>query len=104
MIGIKALPPRYGGFETAVDEISRRLVKLGHEVIVYNRAGLSSHQGDEYEGVRLITLPMIKSKNLGTISHAFLCTIHVLRNRVDVLWPAVIYVSLRGWRRCSAIA
>ena len=85
MIGIKALPPRYGGFETAVDEISRRLVKLGHEVIVYNRAGLSSHQGDEYEGVRLITLPMIKSKNLGTISHAFLCTIHVLRNRVDVV-------------------
>src|SRR5205809_950114 len=28
---------------------------------------------------------MIKSKNLGTISHAFLCTIHVLRNRVDVV-------------------
>ena len=85
MIGIKALPPRYGGFETAADELSRRLVKLGHEVIVYNRAGLSSHKGADYDGVRLVTLPSIQSKNLSTISHALLCTLHVLRNPVDVV-------------------
>jgi len=35
MIGIKAIPARFGGFETAVDELSRGLVKLGHEVVVY---------------------------------------------------------------------
>jgi glycosyltransferase involved in cell wall biosynthesis len=85
MIGIRALPPRYGGFETAADELSRRLVKLGHEVIVYNRAGLSSHEGTDYQGVKLVTLPSIQSKNLGTISHALLCTLHVLRNPVDVV-------------------
>ena len=39
MIGLKALPPAYSGFETAADEIARRLVALGHEVVVYNRAG-----------------------------------------------------------------
>ena len=85
MIGLKALPPRYGGFETAADEISRRLVALGHEVVVYNRAGLSAHQGDDYEGVKLVTLPTINRKNLSSITHSLLSTIHVLFHRVDVV-------------------
>src|SRR5579862_555200 len=85
MIGIKAIPARNGGFETAVDEISRGLVKLGHEVVVYNRSGMSEHPSSDYEGVRLKTLPTLKSKNLGTIVHAFLSTIHVVFHRVDVV-------------------
>ena len=85
MIGLKALPPRYGGFETAADEISRRLVALGHEVIVYNRAGLSAYEGDDYEGVKLVTLPTINRKNLSSITHSLLSTLHVLFHRVDVV-------------------
>src|SRR5690348_5888556 len=76
MIGLKALPPRYGGFETAADEIGRRLVKLGHEVIVYNRSGLSAHRGKKYEGIRLVTLPTIQTKNLSAIVHSFLSSVH----------------------------
>ena len=37
MIGTRGVPPRYGGFETAVDEVGRRLVDAGHEVVVYCR-------------------------------------------------------------------
>jgi glycosyltransferase involved in cell wall biosynthesis len=85
MIGIKAIPARSGGFETAVDEISRGLVRLGHEVVVYNRTGMTEHPTCEYEGVRLVTLPTLKSKNLSTIAHAFLATMHVIFNRVDVV-------------------
>ena len=32
-----------------------------------------------------MTLPTINSKNLSSITHAFLCTLHVLFNRVDVV-------------------
>src|SRR6185437_11639118 len=85
MIGIKAIPARFGGFETAVDELSRGLVKRGHNVRVYNRSGMSTCQDDVYEGVKLVTLPTLKSKNLSTIAHAFLCTLHVLLHRVDVV-------------------
>jgi glycosyltransferase involved in cell wall biosynthesis len=85
MIGIKAIPARFGGFETAVDHISRGLVRLGHEVVVYNRAGMSNHPGEYYDGVQLITLPTLKSKNLSTIAHALLATIHVAVHRVDVV-------------------
>jgi len=41
IIGIKAIPAHYGGFETAVDEVSRGLVTRGHQVTVYNGAGMS---------------------------------------------------------------
>jgi len=85
MIGIKAIPARSGGFETAVDEISRRLVRLGHDVVVYNRSGMSEHPSSVYEGVRLVTLPTVKSKNLSTIVHAFLATMHLVFHRVDVV-------------------
>jgi len=85
MIGIKAIPARNGGFETAVDEISRGVVRLGHAVVVYNRSELSEHSGTNYEGVRLVTLPTLKSKNLSTIVHAFLATLHVIFHRVDVV-------------------
>ncbi len=85
MIGIKAIPARSGGFETAVDEISRGLVRLGHEVVVYNRTGMTDHPSSEYEGVLLVTLPTLKSKNLSTIVHAFLATMHVIFHRVDVV-------------------
>jgi glycosyltransferase involved in cell wall biosynthesis len=85
MIGIKAIPARFGGFETAVDEISRGLVELGHEVTVYNRAGMSTFAGERYEGVRLVTLPTLKSKNFSTIVHAFLSTLHVVVYPVDTV-------------------
>jgi glycosyltransferase involved in cell wall biosynthesis len=85
MIGLKALPPQYSGFETAADEISRRLVELGHQVVFYNRKGLSTHRGDDYHGVRLVTLPTIQTKNLSTIVHSFLATLHVLFHPVDVV-------------------
>lgn len=85
MIGIKAIPARFGGFETAVDELSRGLVKRGHCVRVYNRSGMSTCQEKTYQGVELVTLPTFKSKNLSTIGHAFLCTLHVLLHPVDVV-------------------
>jgi len=85
MIGIKAIPARFGGFETAVDELSRGLVKRGFSVRVYNRAGMTTLPGNEYEGVDLCTLPTVRSKNLSTMVHAFLCTLHVLLHPVDVV-------------------
>jgi glycosyltransferase involved in cell wall biosynthesis len=85
MIGIKAIPARFGGFETAVDELSRGLVKIGHHVRVYNRLGMSDLVGNDYEGVELVTLPTLRSKNLSTIVHALLATVHVIFQPVDVV-------------------
>jgi glycosyltransferase involved in cell wall biosynthesis len=85
IIGIKAIPARFGGFETAVDELSRGLVRLGHRVRVYNRTHMATLNETSYEGVDLVNLPTLKSKNLSTIVHAFFSTLHVLFHRVDVV-------------------
>ncbi len=85
MIGIKAIPARFGGFETAVDELSRGLVKSGHCVRVYNRSGMSTWPGRDYEGVELLTLPTVRSKNFSTIVHALVATVHVIFHPVDVV-------------------
>jgi glycosyltransferase involved in cell wall biosynthesis len=85
IIGIKAIPAQFGGFETAVDEISRGLVKCGDHVTVYNRSGMATVRGKSYGGVRLVTLPTIQTKNLSTIVHAFLSSLHAAFTKVDIV-------------------
>ena len=37
MLGTRGVPARYGGFETAVEEVGQRLAERGHRVVVYCR-------------------------------------------------------------------
>ena len=39
MIGHKRIPSREGGVEIVVEELSTRLVQMGHSVTAYNRKG-----------------------------------------------------------------
>lgn len=73
MMGTRGVPARYGGFETAVEEIGRRLVDDGHRVTVYCRRppGADPLPG-EYLGMCLRTLPALRSKTLETLSHSAL--------------------------------
>ena len=36
ILGIRGIPNRHGGFDRAAEELSVRLVRMGHEVTVYN--------------------------------------------------------------------
>ena len=49
MLGTRGVPARYGGFETAIEEIGQRLVARGHEVVVYCR-GAEEPKPDELPG------------------------------------------------------
>jgi len=83
MLGTRGVPPRYGGFETAVDEIGRRLAADGHEVVVYCRNPGQSLR--VHEGMRLVNLPAVRSRSLETVSHTGLSALHAaLRLRPDV--------------------
>lgn len=81
-MGTRGVPARYGGFETAVEEIGAGLSELGHEVTVYCRT--SSAAGDFYRGMRRVTHPAVRRKALETLSHSALSTQHALRHRPDV--------------------
>ena len=43
MVGTRGVPARYGGFETAVEEVGSRLVAAGHRVVVYCRTVAGDH-------------------------------------------------------------
>lgn len=80
MIGTRGVPARYGGFETAVEEIGARLVEGGHEVVVYCRG---EDRSPTYLGMERVSLPALRHPILETLSHTALSVGHLLRHRCD---------------------
>lgn len=75
MLGHKRIPSREGGVEVVVEELSTRMVQLGHKVTCYNRRGhhVSGSEFDtralnEYKGVRLKNVFTINRKGLAAMT------------------------------------
>ncbi|HJX83389.1 MAG TPA: glycosyltransferase [Candidatus Angelobacter sp.] len=85
ILGGRGLPSTYSGTETFFVELAPRLVEKGHEVIVYCRRSLFHDRPSHYNGVRLIYLPSIETKNLGTLTHTLVSMIDVLHRGVDTM-------------------
>jgi glycosyltransferase involved in cell wall biosynthesis len=82
MVGTRGVPAAYGGFETAVEEIGRRLVERGHEVTVYCRTQLNQK---EHLGMLRVELGSLKRRSLETLSHSALSSVHAtVRLRPDM--------------------
>lgn len=82
MVGTRGVPAAYGGFETAVEEVGRRLAERGHDVVVYTRGSESKEK--RYLGMRVVHLPAVPVKQVETLSHTGLSTLHLmLRRRPD---------------------
>ncbi|TAK95175.1 glycosyltransferase [Patescibacteria group bacterium] len=96
-IGQKGIPTVAGGVERYVEEVSTRLVAMGHEVTVYVRNNYTDRKLREFKGVRLVHLPSIPTKNLDAISHTFLATMHALFSRYDVVHYQAIGPTSLAW-------
>ena len=105
LLGTRGVPAHYGGFETAVEEIGRRLVDRGHDVTVYCRAGNAAEEDlREHLGMRLVTRPALRVRALETLSHTALAVVHAMRrDRHDAVFlfnaaNAVFLPALRARR------
>lgn len=80
MIGTRGIPAVFGGVETAVEEIGRRLVDRGHAVTVYCRTGTPTPGADSppslYLGMRLVHLPALPPRAIGALSHTAFSMAH----------------------------
>ncbi|MDQ1662760.1 MAG: hypothetical protein QOJ68_2740, partial [Blastococcus sp.] len=85
MVGTRGVPARYGGFETAVEEVGRRLAEAGHRVVVYCRTtpGDDSPRPASHLGMELVHLPAARKRSLETLSHSALSVGHLLAHRTD---------------------
>lgn len=82
MVGTRGVPAAYGGFETAVEEVGRRLADRGHKVVVYTRGSKSREK--TYLGMRVVHLPAVPIKQVETLSHTGFSALHLIfRRRPD---------------------
>ncbi len=100
-LGSKGIPSSAiagaGGVERHVEQIAMRLTNRGHEVFVYSRLHAENGKKKKYEGVNIIGLPSIRTKNLDTISHVFLSTMHVLFQDADIIHYHGVGPSTLAW-------
>lgn len=66
MLGHKRIPSREGGVEVVVEELSTRMVQLGHQVTCYNRTG-HHVSGEEFDRQSLKNYKGVALKNVFTI-------------------------------------
>jgi len=93
-IGQKGIPMIQGGVEAHVENLAINMAKLGHEVFVYTRSYYTDKNLKEYKGVKLISVPSLKTKNLDAISHTLFSTIHALFQKYDVIHYHSVGASL----------
>ncbi len=92
MLGHKRVPSREGGVEIVVEELSVRMVRMGHQVTCYNRRGkhVSGREFDvpiykTYKGIRLKTVPTIDIKGIAAMSSSFFAAIRAAFGKYDVV-------------------
>jgi glycosyltransferase involved in cell wall biosynthesis len=83
-IGGRGVISKYSGIETYYEEVGRRLAARGHPLTVYCRNHFTPPL-KEYEGMRLVRLPTIRTKHLETFVHTLLSTLHAVTQRYDVV-------------------
>ncbi|HTY72447.1 MAG TPA: DUF1972 domain-containing protein [Actinomycetes bacterium] len=77
VLGTRGIPANYGGFETFAQELSLCLVADGIPVTVYGRSHFATAR-DQWRGIRLVTLPTVRSKYLDTVVHTVLSAAHLV--------------------------
>lgn len=92
MLGHKRIPSREGGVEIVVEEISTRMVQLGHKVTCFNRSGhhVSGKEFDgknlkEYKGVRLKSVITINRKGLAAMTASVFSALQASFGKYDVI-------------------
>ena len=83
-IGGRGVISKYSGIETYYEEVGKRLAMMGHEVTVYCRNHFTPALA-EYNGMRVVRLPTIRSKHWETFIHTLLSSGHALTQHYDVV-------------------
>lgn len=115
MIGHKRIPSREGGVEIVVEELSTRMIDLGHQVTCYNRKGhhVSGSEFDtttlsEYKGVQLKNVWTLDKKGLAALTSSFSAALKAAFGKCDVVHfhaegpCAMLWIPKLFGKRCIA--
>ena len=115
MLGHKRIPSREGGVEIVVEELSSRMVSLGHDVTCFNRRGhhvsgtdFDQEEVKEFKGIQLKSVCTIDKKGLAAMSSSFFAACKAAFGRFDVVHfhaegpCAMIWLPKLLGKRCVA--
>ncbi len=98
LIGQKAIPAKSGGVDRHVESLAFFLAKNKDlEIISYNRRPYLDDDLKEWNGVKIVSVPFINTKNLAAISQGFLATLDALIKKVDIIHYHGIGPCLLVW-------
>lgn len=87
--GTRGLPANYGGFETAVDEITKNLINKGIECSVFCRTDNILKETEDFEGRKLIFVTGSNHRKLDTFVSSIKTGLYLIRHRKSfdyILW------------------
>lgn len=84
-VGQKGIPAKNGGVERYVESLAVNLTNLGQEVLAYDRRGYLPNKMTDCNGIKIVSLPSLRGKNLEAISHTFLACLDLWRRPVDII-------------------
>lgn len=79
--GTRGIPANYGGFETAVENITGYFLNADYECDVFCRDATGSNQTGEYQGRNLIFIKGSKNRKLDTFISSIKTGLYIFRNR-----------------------
>lgn len=85
VIGIRGLPNLQGGVEMHCENIYTRLDNSTELYIYRRKSYLNENSNKAYSNIKFIDLPSTRIKGFETVFHTFLCCLHLLFNRVDIV-------------------
>jgi len=101
VFGIRTIPSTYSGYETFCNVLLPELVARGHDVTLFTREKFG--RSASYKGVKKIGLPSIRTKQLDTISHSFICAAVARFGQFDVVLsfnvanaPSLLFLTKTG--------
>lgn len=97
IIGSKGIPARSGGIEKHVEELAIRLAKRQFDVTVYTRPWYVKNKLKSFQGVKLVSLGSIATKNFDAITHTLVSSLHAVREGFDVFHYHGVGPSLLSW-------
>ena len=88
---------KFGGVEKHVERLAVGLAKRGHKVFVYTRPWYTPRSLKVYQGVKLISLQSIRTKNFDAITHTLRACFHALKKDYDIIHFHGVGPSLLAW-------
>jgi len=83
-IGGRGVVSKYSGIESYYEHVGKALARRGNDVTVYCRNYFTPDMV-QYNGMRIVRLPTIRSKHLETLVHTLLSTAHAMFSNYDVV-------------------